>query len=96
MPRTNKKILGKNVKEEIWQSLFESLKKARNGSDFEKIMSRLLPDDERTMFEKRLLISRLLDQGVPIREIGRRMSVTRRTITFLRSGFKQRSSGKGR
>ncbi len=59
-------------------------------------MDRLLSGDEKMMLEKRLAILSLLKEGVSIREISRRLSVTRRTITFLRSGFKQRSSGKGR
>ncbi len=95
MPRTSKKVFEKNIKGEIWDSLFESVKKAKSGRDLEKVLDRLLPPDEKIMLEKRLAILRLLEGGIPIREISRRMSVTRRTIAFLKSGFKQRSSGKG-
>lgn len=95
MPRTSKKLFNKDFKNEVWKPLFEDLEKAKGGGDVEKIIGYLLPPDEKTMFEKRLAILEFLKEGVPIREISRRMSVTRRTITFLRSGFKQRSNGKG-
>lgn len=96
MPRTSKKLFEKNIKDRAWKNLFETLKRAKSGSDVERVLGNLLPQDEKAMLEKRLLIISLLKEGVPIREISRRVDVTRRTITFLRSGFRQRSNEKGR
>ncbi len=96
MPRTSKKLFEEDIKEKVWESFFGALKQVKSAGDIEKILSRLLPQDEMAMFEKRLMIVAFLEKGVPIREISRRADVTRRTITFLRSGFKQRSNGKGK
>ena len=94
MSRTSKKYFDEKFKKEIWSMFWSELEKSKSKSDADTLLNGLLTPNEKLMLEKRLAVIYLLQKEIGPREIGRRLDVTRRTISFLKSGFKRKPSKK--
>lgn len=69
------------MKNKLMSDFIECLLKAEDPKDLEAFLRAILTPSELEEIPKRLAIIRLLKQGVPQREIGRRLGVGIATVT---------------
>lgn len=85
MVNVNKKYLGEDQKEEAWRK-FES--KIKKGSDIKRVLGKYLSPDEFAVFEKRLAIISMLEQGKTYLDIRHKLDASPGTVSFVKQGFK--------
>ena len=89
MSRTSKKYFPKEFKNMLWDSFLAEIKKSKTGQDLDMILGKYLTESEKIMLEKRLGISHLLKSGQSYTKISEEIDVTRKTISFIKRGFKK-------
>lgn len=88
MSKTSKKYFEKNFKDAIWNDFFKKINGLKSGGDLDLVMGKLLPPEEKTMFEKRLGVFYLLKKGFGSCKISREVDITLKTISSIKRGFK--------
>lgn len=89
MPRTSKKYFDNNFKNELWDSFLDEIKKLKTGKDLDIFLNKYFSLDEKILLEKRLGIFNLLKNGQSYGKISEELDVTRKTISFIKHGFKK-------
>jgi len=85
MVNVNKKYLGEDQKAEAWRK-FES--KIKRGGDIKRVLGKYLSPDELVVFEKRLAIISMLEQGKTYLDIRHKLDASPGTVSFVKQGFK--------
>lgn len=89
MPRTSKKYFAKEFKDVLWNSFLIEIKKSKTGKDLDVFLNKYLSPNEKILLEKRLCIFHLLKNGQSYTKISKEIDVTRKTISFIKRGFKK-------
>lgn len=85
MVNVNKKYLGEDQKEGAWRK-FES--KIKGSGNIKRALGKYLSPDEFAVFEKRLAIISMLEQGKTYLDIRYKLDASPSTVSFVKQGFK--------
>ncbi len=83
MPRVSQNKLSKRAEEEILQTLFMSLAKARDEQSIAVVLKDLLTPSEHIMIAKRLMIALFFQRGYRYGEICRLLKVSHATVNLV-------------
>ncbi len=93
MPRVSQNKLSKRAEEEILQTLFTSLAKARDEHSIAVVLKDLLTPSEHIMIAKRLMIALFLQRGYRYGKICRLLKVSHMTVNLVARELVKGGSG---
>jgi|GEM_PF-2409633 len=89
MSTTAKKYLDKNFKNYLWTQFLTEIKDIKNDVELNNFLDKYFTTEEIIILEKRLGIIHFLKNGLSYRNIGKELSVTLKTISFVKRKFKK-------